>query len=212
VVTDPTNPLPYDLLMAIQQGTMDYQYRGVATLKNPFDLAIYPLLLAEARPKTLIEIGSHLGGSALWFADQAERLDTPLKVVSVDIAPPSLDDRRLSFLKGDARDLGAVLTDDLLTRLPRPWLVIEDADHSRTTTRAVLDFFDRKLELGERLVVEDGILTDMGVAAAYDGGPHQAVMEFLSETSGRYEIERRYCDIFGRNMTWNVDGYLRRVR
>ena len=53
--------LPYELLMKIQEGTMAYRYRGVPLLKNPFDLAIYPLLLERARPRTLIEIGSYRG-------------------------------------------------------------------------------------------------------------------------------------------------------
>ena len=65
--------LPYELLMKIQQGTMAYRHRGVPLLKNPFDLALYPLLLERARPRTLIEIGSYSGGSALWFADSCRR-------------------------------------------------------------------------------------------------------------------------------------------
>ena len=36
--------IPYELLMKIQQGTMAYRYHGIPMLKNPFDLALYPLL------------------------------------------------------------------------------------------------------------------------------------------------------------------------
>ena len=35
---------------------------------------------------------------------------------------------------------------------------------------------------------------------------------FDEKVSGRYEIDRSLCDYFGHNVTWNVDGYLRRVR
>jgi cephalosporin hydroxylase len=200
--------IPYELLMKIQQGTMAYRYRGVPLLKNPFDLALYPLLLERARPKTLIEIGSYGGGSALWFADQ----DPALKVLSIDLEPPPQDSHpSVAFLKGDARDLGAVLTPELMSAIARPLLIVEDSSHLAGTTAAVLDFFDHWLEIDEYIVVEDGILTAMRADAQYDGGPLRAIHEFLDRRAGAYEIDRSLCDYFGRNVTWNVDGYLRRV-
>ena len=60
--------------------------------------------------------------------------------------------------------------------------------------------------------LEDGILSDMLVADHYAGGPARAIDEFLRASDGRYAIDRRYCDYFGRNVTWNVHGYLRRQR
>jgi len=59
---------------------------------------------------------------------------------------------------------------------------------------------------------EDGILTAMRVADSYGGGPLRAIHEFLARSGGRYEIDRSLCDYFGRNVTWNVDGWRRRVR
>ena len=59
-------------------------------------------------------------------------------------------------------------------------------------------------------VFEDGILTAMRVPELYDGGPLRAIHEFLARNEGRYEIDRTFCDYFCRNVTWNVDGYLRR--
>ncbi len=211
-MTEPLSAIPYDLLMAIQQGTMAWRYRGIETFKNPFDLALYPLLLAEMRPATVIEIGSHRGGSALWLADTAAAQGMALQVVSLDITLAERPaDPRLRFLHGDARNLAATLDDTLLAALPRPWLVIEDADHQADTTLAVLRFFERRMRPGEFIVVEDGILSDMRVAQSYGGGPHAAIRAFLDEAGERYVIDRRYCDWFGRNVTWNVDGYLRCV-
>ena len=37
--------LPKHLLDSIQRGTMSYTYKGIQTLKNPFDWALYPKLL-----------------------------------------------------------------------------------------------------------------------------------------------------------------------
>lgn len=200
--------IPYELLMKIQQGTMAYRWRGLPLLKNPFDLALYPLLLQAARPATLIEIGSYGGGSAVWFAEQRPGM----RVVSIDLEPPhGVDHANVEFLRGDACRLAATLTDEVMAAVARPLLVVEDSSHVAGTTAAVLGFFDRWLRPGEYIVVEDGILTAMRAAATYDGGPLRAIHEFLARTNGRYEIDRTYCDYFGPNVTWNVDGYLRRV-
>ena len=203
--------IPYELLMKIQQGTMSYRYRGIPLQKNPFDLALYSLLLDRMKPRTLIEIGSYAGGSAIWFADQARLLELDLEVYSIDLevpaaaAPPSVH-----FLRGDARALEGTLPPPFMSAIRHPLLVVEDSSHLAGTTAAVLDFFDPWLQSGEYIVIEDGILSDMRVADLYEGGPLRAIEEFLERSAGRYEIDRSYCDYFGRNVTWNVNGYLRR--
>jgi cephalosporin hydroxylase len=45
----------------------------------------------------------------------------------------------------------------------------------------------------------------------YDGGPHRALHEFITQRDKDYQIDRARCDRFGHNVTWNVDGYIRRV-
>lgn len=200
--------LPYELLMKIQQGTMNTRYRGVPMLKNPFDLALYAVLLERAQPATLIEIGTHAGGSALWFADQRPGM----QVWSLDLVPPeAVSHPNVQFRRADAQRLGEVLTPEVMESLARPLLVVEDSSHLAGTTAAVLDFFDSWLRPGEYIVIEDGILTAMRAAGTYDGGPLRAIHEFLARTGGRYEIDRTLCDFYGRNVTWNVDGYLRRI-
>ena len=200
--------IPYELLMKIQHGTMNTRYRGLPMLKNPFDLALYTMLLERVQPATLIEIGTNAGGSALWFADQR----SGMRVLSIDLEPPeSVSHPSVRFLRGDARRLGDVLTPEVMRSLARPLLVVEDASHFAATTAAVLDFFDGWLHPGEYIVVEDGILTAMRAAEAYDGGPLRAIHEFLARSGGRYEIDGTLCHYYGRNVTWNVDGYLRRI-
>jgi cephalosporin hydroxylase len=206
------NSLPYKELMAIQSGTMAYQYRGIETFKNPFDLAIYPLLLEKLRPRTIIEIGSHKGGSALWFADQMTVRGLECHVHSIDINPVSeLADPRINFYGCDGKDLANTLSMAMLAALPRPWLVVEDADHKYETVLANLRFFAPHLHSGDYLVVEDSVLSQMGVADDYGGGPLLAVHQFLTEQAGSFEIDRGLCDWFGHNMTWNFDGYLCRL-
>jgi cephalosporin hydroxylase len=135
-----------------------------------------------------------------------------MRVWSIDLAPPSgVTHPAVTFLRGDARELGAVLTPDVMRTIERPLLVVDDASHVASATTAVLEFFDEWLQPGEFIVVEDGILTAMRVEQAYDGGPLRAIHDFVSRSDGRYEIDRALCDYFGTNVTWSVDGYLRRV-
>lgn len=208
-------PLPRQFLEGIQRGTMSYTYKGIPTFKDPFDLALYQLLLWEQKPRTLIEIGSRFGGSALWFSDILRSFDVECTVHSIDIESPAIDIPGALFYRGDGRNLAATLSPDFLATIPRPLLVVEDADHRPDTTLAVLRFFDPWLRAGEYIVIEDGIIDDVLAEALlrrYEGGPRRGVGEFLRERGEDYEIDGRLCDFFGENMTWNVNGYLRRLR
>lgn len=210
--TPPDTAIPYDLLMQIQRGTMAYEYKGIATLKNPFDLALYPLLFQRTRPRSVIEIGSNAGGGAVWMADQLAMIGVDAHVYSLDIAPVTgVSHDRVTFLTGDGRNPGGTFPAAFVASLPRPLLVIEDADHHYVTTRAVMAHFAPLMRVGEYLLIEDGILGDMRVADSYGGGPKKAIDEFLAEHRHDWEIDRGYCDYFGRNVTWNVDGYLRKT-
>jgi len=204
--------IPLDQLNAIQKGTMAYEWKGVPCLKNPFDLALYQRLLWAQKPRTLIEIGSNKGGSALWFADMAEILGFRMRVISIDIVPVwGVKDKRIDFRTGDGRKLETVLSQRELAALPRPLLVIEDASHDYDQTLAALRFFDPVMRSGEYLIVEDGIIEAMLATDRYKGGPSKAIDEFLAEAGDRYEIDSRYCDYFGYNVTWNTNGYLKRL-
>ena len=204
--------IPRANLSGIQSGTMRYTWRGVMCNKNPFDFALYPMLLWETRPGTIIEIGSKFGGSALWLDDICIRFGFKTKIVciDVDIERPKVRRPNISFHKGDGRDLGATLTQKLMASMPRPWMLIEDADHHYLTTKAVLQFMAPHMHAGEYLLVEDGICDSFGNQDRYDGGPNRAVTEFLAEQPGVFEVDTRWCDFFGFNVTWNPNGYLRR--
>jgi cephalosporin hydroxylase len=114
------------------------------------------------------------------------------------------------FHQGDANLLERSLSQDFMRSLARPLLVIEDSSHEMATTLAVLNFFHNWLVPGEYIIIEDGIITDMGDAAMYGGGPRAAVEHFLGRYASEYEVDSRYCDWFGENVTWNVNGFLRR--
>ena len=203
--------LPRPTLLRMQQSLHNYQYRGVPLLKNPFDLALYPTLLWKLKPLSIIEIGSKSGGSALWLGDLLNSFGIDGHVYSLDIVKvEAVSHPRVTFLEADGRALGETLSPEFLQTLPRPWLVIEDADHAYETSSAVLKFFDPWLQAQEYIVVEDGIISDLSEIADCNSGPHRALKEFLSQHRGQYDIDADYCDFFGYNLTWCTNGFLRK--
>lgn len=205
--------IPREALASIQQGTIGFTYRDVLCQKSPFDLALYSRLLFESGARSVIEIGSSQGGSALWFADALRSYARAPEIVSIDVNPVSLRDPQIRFLQGNALSLGDALPPSLLQALPRPWLVVEDSAHFFETSLAVLEFFDGWMAHGEYVVVEDGIVNDLEDEryARFENGPNRAIQTFLSAHPDRYEIDERYCDYFGHNYTWNPNGWLRRI-
>ncbi len=73
--------LPPRSMRSIQEGIYQFTYRNIACSKNPFDLALYSLLISKILPATIIEIGSASGGSAVWLADQMKNNSTIPNVI-----------------------------------------------------------------------------------------------------------------------------------
>lgn len=178
--------------------TSPLHWRGVPMKKDPFDLALYPLLLWELRPATIIELGAFRGGSALWMADLLETFGIDGHVHSFDVDTDRITARheRVTFTRADCNDL-ASFDVDRLRELPRPWLVVED---THVNLYRLLKLFDGLVEPGDYLVVEDTI----------DVRFHRALRRFALEAGDRYLVDTRYADMFGYNVTWNVNGFLRR--
>jgi len=206
----PTSSLPVELLFKIQDGIMRYAYKGIDCFKCPFDLALYQRLIWDVRPRTVIEIGTWRGGSALWFADLLSTYGIDGHVHSLDIAEqPQWTDPRITFHRGDVMRVSELLPPSWVSTLPRPLFVIEDSGHFSQMTAAVLDHFAPLMRSGEYIVVEDAIIHEMHADDQYNGGPRRALQAFL-DGNDDFVVDAEYCNYYGPNVTWNVNGYLRR--
>ncbi|HEX9639743.1 MAG TPA: CmcI family methyltransferase [Candidatus Krumholzibacteria bacterium] len=198
-----------ELLQGIQAATFRYTWRGVPLVKNPFDLALYPLLLWQVKPRTVIELGSHKGGSALWLADLIDAFHLEAHVHSVDlVAPRVVSHPRVTFHEQNVR---SPLERGLLEASPHPWIVIDDSEHTSSACLSILRSYHESLSPGDYFVIEDGIVDALGDSDRFDGGPNRAVSKFLAEHPDAYRVDRSYCDFYGRNVTYNTDGYLLRL-
>jgi cephalosporin hydroxylase/glycosyltransferase involved in cell wall biosynthesis len=205
--------LPTEALRRIQEGTLRTRYKGLRLAKNPFDLALYTQAIAQLRPATIIEVGTSEGGSAAWLIDQCRNLglaDTHL--ITIDISPPAIQLENVHTYGGDSLRPEATFPTEMIAAAPHPWLVIEDSAHTRDSTLAALEYFDRYLLPGDLLVIEDGVVADLegDVYRALDDGPNRAVTEFLDRMGDRYVIDTTFCDFYGHNLTYAPNAWLRR--
>lgn len=202
---------PQAFLQRYHAGATAYTYRGVSCLKNPVDLSLYLRLLFELSPRTVIEIGAHHGGSGLFFADQCDAMGLNARVISIDAHDRRVvRDPRVEFIQADARDLWSTAVARLKC-LPRPWLAIEDSAHTPPVSYNVLSFFSERMQSGDVIVVEDGILTELGLCERFHGGPKVALQRFLAERPDVFEVMTDYTDFFGPNVTYSPNGWLRRL-
>jgi cephalosporin hydroxylase len=204
-----------DFLADYHKGVMAYTYKGVSCLKSPIDLAIYMLMFQELRPRTIVEIGSFHGGAALFYADIAKCFGLDTQIITVDFR--DLQDRpgdtataAVEFIQADAMQLEKSALPERLARANRPILAIEDSAHTFAVTYQVMRYFADTLRSGEYLIIEDGVIEDQGANWNYDGGPNRAVNQFFLDHPQQYELDERYCDFFGRNATFNPNGYLKK--
>jgi cephalosporin hydroxylase len=202
----------YPFLRKYQDGVMKYRYKGVECLRSPIDMAIQSRAIWDLAPSTIIEIGSHHGGSAMWMADLVcnyGREET--RIFSIDRKVPELRDDRVSFVQGDVMDLVPAFEHAGIFDAPRPWWVLEDSAHTYPACLSALLFLSKHMHSGEMLVMEDGLLVELGVGESYEGGPNRAIEEFFEANPGVFEVDESYCDMFGPNATYAPNGYLRKT-
>lgn len=192
--------LPWELTDAQYAATQGIdeclQWRGMPLFKSAFDFALYPMMIWDVKPKTVIELGSGVGTSALWYADLLESFVISGHIFSIDIRKVETQRPGVTFIQGDCRKIAQVLPLSLLETLPHPWLVIEDA---HVNTAGILLHLRRLMRKSDYLVVED---SDNKTAV---------LAQFMREFATEFMVDRRYTDFFGRNATCSPDSIFVRV-
>lgn len=205
----PDNERVYFDSTTINAGHFNVTYRGISAIKCPFDYVMYQMIISKLKPDLVIEIGTNYGGGTLYLADLMETIGHGM-IHSIDIERKTGDlilnhPRIKLFTKGwekydvnEARGFSKIL-------------VIEDASHMYADTLGALRKFSPLVSIDSYLIVEDGIMNELNKERGFYGGPLRAIREFLVENKN-FETDRTYCDMFGKNATFNVNGYLKRAR
>ena len=185
-----------DVFLTAQGAPALMHWRSVPLMKTVFDYALYPLLLAEIKPRTIFEIGTGLGASAVWLADHCAMLGIDAQIHSVDIQPPDLTHKGVHFYRGDCNAPDKLFPPEILVSAPHPWLAIEDA---HINVGGVIEFFHAHLKSGDYLVVEDSEVK------------REDLRRFTSSHPGTYKVDTKFTDYFGRNATCAADSIFKRV-
>jgi cephalosporin hydroxylase len=217
-------PLRELWLQRIHQLLFD-SYLGVPMHKLPEDLRVYEHLMWESGCDTVIELGTNLGGSALWFRDRLAtlaaygRIERP-RVITVDMSIKQAHDTlgavdpdwrdTITLVEGDVCDPS--LPDEVHRLLPATarCLVSEDTAHTTESTLAALRGFAQFVPAGGFFVVEDGFVDveEMRPDPDWPRGVQPAIAEWLADEGRDFRL-RPDLALYG--LTCHVQGYLQRV-
>lgn len=174
------------------------RWMGQEMVKNPFDLLVYAEILYEIQPDTIIETGTHAGGSALFLANICDILEKG-KVVSVDtVDKPRPQHKRITYVTGNSLNVDV--------RPEGKTLVILDSDHSKEHVLKELERYAPMVSKSSYLIVED---TNVGNPVDDEGDPSGAVAEFMQTELGNGFIvdtsREKYL------ISQNPGGYLKKL-
>lgn len=194
----------------IVKGHHNVKYRGIKMIKNPFDYVLYQMILNEVKPDLVIEIGTNHGGSALYISDILNTIGNGI-VHTIDINNFNLDDlitknERVKRFFGGYQSYDISNCDGF-----EKVLVIDDGSHLYEECVEILDKFKDVVSLNSYFIVEDGCLINIGLSEEYNGGPVRAIDEFIKKDNN-FIIDRTWCDFFGKNVTFNTNGFLKKIK
>ena len=201
------------------------KYRGAFMMKTFFDTAVYYQLFSHVKPKTVIEVGSFTGASAMWYNDTAKSLGYNCHIYSIDIDASLLSEEikqqkpdSVKFIEGDTNNIEKILQPSTLQPLPHPWLIVED---SHENTIKVMAYLNQFMITGDYVIIEDSnpnIPADIDINLSADiefkpWGTHKldGLKAFLKGPVGRdFKIDSFFTDFYGYNCTWHWHGFLRK--
>lgn len=196
-------------IKSIAKGHHNATYKGIRAVKCPFDYLMYQMILWEVKPDLVIEVGTNIGGGALYIADLLDIIGKG-QIHTIDIVniidPKVKDHPRVKYF-----DSGWENYDINLARDFEKVLIIEDASHRYDDTIGILNKFHQIISKDSYFIIEDGIIDDLGNSKDFDGGPLRAIREFLPKHPN-FVVDRKWCDMFGKNATFNVNGYLKKIK
>jgi cephalosporin hydroxylase len=178
-------------------------WKGVKILKSPLDLFIVQEIIHETRPDVIVETGSYMGGSALFYAD----LGVEVHTIDVAMSKPGPVHPLIHYHVGYSDSPSIRYFIEEVCR-GRRVMVILDSDHSKPNVLTELDIYARFVSPGCYLIVED---THLGRIAAHEhagNGPADALDEWLPDHP-EFKVDRSR-EKYG--LSNHLGGFLQRGR
>ena len=154
--------------------------------KSAYDLIIYSMLLQEVKPDIIVELGSGLGGSAIWLADTAAALGLDTHVYSYDIKKPKTKHHKVTFIEYDLAKIDRQIKPPCWELFKGKKIIIEDA---HVNLKNILYLFDAILKKNDYLIIEDS------------STKQDIISNFSDAKEPKYKLDQFYIDFFGANVT-----------
>jgi cephalosporin hydroxylase len=176
---------------------------GVPIRKALSDLWNYQEIIAERKPRLIVEFGTNCGGSALYFAHLQRLLGIDGRVLTVDIDHGLVPrwvrrERGIEFFTRSSSDpnVGKRIL-GLRRRFRGAVFVVLDSDHSAEHVLAELRLLRGVLRQGDYLIVEDGNINGNPVLPDFGPGPTEALGRYRAEHPDDYVLDREREGRFG---------------
>lgn len=187
----------YELIDTVKESKWYKQkWKGLTLMKDPMSLSTLQCIINDLNPKTIIEFGTYDGGSALWMHDILKNFRDDFAIHTFDIKKPvTVFPKRINFHQFNNHQIES-FNIDLLKNMSHPVLFIEDSHENLT---GLLNLIDPFVTNEDFLIIEDTI----------DKPKHDEMNEWLKDKN--YKVNDYYCDMWGYNGSWNLNGYLQKT-
>lgn len=154
---------------------------GVPIQKNPMDLMVYQELTFILKPDIIIETGTKVGGSALFFATMLDAVGKG-ELITIDInhVDKLPQHKRITYLTGSSIDKDII--NFISPRVKdKVVMVILDSDHRKEHVLKELEVYSKFVSKDSYLIVEDTNVTGFPIRGMFEDGPLEAVIDFLKD-------------------------------
>lgn len=189
-------------------GWKNNYWLGIPIQKNPLDLQTYEELIFAIKPDIIIETGTNVGGSVLFFATILDAIGNG-EVLTIDINKVEglPQHSRITYLTGSSTD--EAIIDFIRPRIKdKKVIVMLDSDHSKSHVLKELEIYSKFVSKDSFLIVEDTNCSGHPVIGIEGEGPLEAIIEFLNNNKD-FIIDRYWEKNF---FTFNPCGWLKRVK
>lgn len=183
------------------------EWMGVKAAKCPMDMWVYQEMMHKLQTDLLVETGTLLGGSALFFAQMFELMGRG-KVISIDIELRDDLPRhpRIEYIKGSS--IGADVLEQVAAACEpaNSVMVLLDSDHKAPYKHEEMRLYSKFVTPGSYMIAEDTCFDAFPAFPEYGPGPAAAVQKFMA---GNTEFEVDRC-LERHLITFVPGGFLRR--
>ena len=139
----------------------DTYWMGKKIGKCPMDLWVYQESIVRKKPDVIIETGTYIGGSALYFA-YILHLVNHGKVLTIDVKEfdDSPEHPRIEYIIGSSTDPSTIQAVEKFVGGATNIMVILDSDHHTKHKLREMEIYGKYVNPGNYMIVEDSCFDD----------------------------------------------------